>query len=74
MAEFPVAFLFFFNNFECSQALQYCHDEFYDIYDFYQHGISVIGFETFAGFECCRNWCVSNGFAIIAYQVSYMLF
>ncbi|WAR30017.1 hypothetical protein MAR_003585 [Mya arenaria] len=36
VADFQVAFLFFFGDFECSQVLQFCHDQFYDIYDFYQ--------------------------------------
>lgn len=72
MAEFPVAFIFFFEDFECSQTLQLCHDDSYDIYDFYYHGFNVIGFMTFNGFENCRSWCVDNDFKIIAYQISYM--
>lgn len=72
MAEFPVAFIFFVEDLECSQALQFCHDHLYDIYDFYQHGVNVIGYMTFNGFENCRNWCSNNNFKIVAFQISYM--
>ena len=72
MAEFPVAFIFFLVDFECSQAIQLCHDHLCDIYDLYYHGFNVIGFLTLNDFENCRNWCIYNNFKIIAYQISYM--
>ena len=72
MAEFPLGFIFFFDDMECSQALQYCHDQVFDIYDFYQHGVNVIGFDTFGGFENCSSWCADHQFRYIAYQISLM--
>lgn len=74
MADFPVAFLFFFDDFECSQALQYCYDHVYDIFDFFQHGVNIIGFESFGNFIDCRSWCEDNQFQFVAYQMSYVLF
>jgi hypothetical protein len=72
MAEFPVAFIFIFDDFEASQAIQYCHDKAYEIYDFFYHGFNVIGFETFHDFEFCRQWCIEQNMRMIAYQISYM--
>lgn len=45
---FPVAFIYFFDDFECSQTLQFNHDQEMDIIDFYQFGRNLIGWVLFS--------------------------
>ena len=67
MSDFPVAFLYFVSDFECSQVLQFIHDQFIDIFDFYQHGVNIIGFTSVGGFEQCKQFCFDNNFTYVAY-------
>jgi len=72
MADFPVAFMFFFEDLECSQALQFCHDSAFDIFDFYFHGFDVIGFVALGEFQACSSFCCSQNFRFITFQISFM--
>ena len=66
---FPVAFLYFVNDFECSQVLQFIHDEMMDVYDVYQHGVNVIGFLSLEEFENCMEFCSLNHFTYVSYVI-----
>lgn len=70
--DFPVAFLYFVDDFECSQALQFIHDKEIDAYDFYQHGVNVIGFTSLAGFKECEEFSLNSQFRFISYAIQLL--
>ncbi len=41
---FPVAFILFVNDFECSQAMTYCDDMHYDVLSCTGQDVLLIGF------------------------------
>jgi len=68
-ANFPVAFLYFVDDYECSQALQFVSDQEIDIYDFYQYGVNLIGFTSIEGFETCKEFCSNSQFMFVSYVI-----
>ena len=69
MEDFPVAFLYFVNDFECNQTLQFVHDQMIDVYDVYQHGVNVIAFFKLEEFESCKEFCLNNHFSFVSYVI-----
>ena len=68
MADVPLAFLYFWDDFEASQALQFCHDNFLQVTDFFERGWKIIAFFSLVDFEECRTFCRTNHFAFKNYM------
>ena len=63
----PIAFIYFFNDIEASQAHQYCHDNFLEVTDLFQHEWNILIFFNYISFEQCRQHCNVNNYSIRDY-------
>lgn len=63
----PVGFIYFFDDMEASEALQFCHDSFFDLTEFFQVGWNIMCFFNYVHFEECRQHCHSKNFSVRSY-------
>ena len=70
MAEdFPVAFIFFLSDEEASQALEFSHNEEYDLMDLLQFHRNIIGFYLYSEFKHCWEFCLMNHYRVVSFKI-----